>query len=266
MLHTVEKGAALYEPDGDRFVPTIYCQGPWDPNAQFGGSPNALLATLVDRAPSLVPMQIARLTTDLLRPVPMQPLTADVQVVREGKRIQVVAASLLADGTEVVRSSALRLRRTDLGVDDLPDGRAANPLPTEPQPTDDEPYADDPHGSRRAMEYLFEETGGYYHDPNWFRLRVDVLAGERPIPVARLAYAADTASGAGQRRRVPVRWINADVALNVVREPDGEWLSLDGRGWIASTGMGQVQATLSDTAGVAATVSMVRLVDPPAAP
>jgi hypothetical protein len=64
---------------------------------------------------------------------------------------------------------------------------------------------------------------------------------------------------------VPISWINADVALNVVREPVGEWLSLDGRSWIGHTGTGQVQATMSDTEGVVSTVSMVRLVDPPGA-
>lgn len=264
MRHVVEEGAALYVRDRDRYVPTHYAQGPWRPDTQFGGAPNGLLATLVEGTPSPVPMQLARLTTDLMRPVPMRPLTPEVRVVREGKRIQVVAASLLADGVEVVRCSALRLRRTDLGVDDLPDGRGRRDLPRRPRPVDDDPFPGQPPGSRLATEYLFEESGGYYHDPNWIRLRIDVIAGERPTPVARLAYVADTASGSAQRNRVPVRWINADAAINVVREPQGEWLSLDGRGWIGSTGMGQVQATLHDTSGVVATVSMVRLVDPPA--
>ena len=63
--------------------------------------------------------------------------------------------------------------------------------------------------------------------------------------------------------RCHVSWINADVAINVVREPTGEWLSLDGRSWLGRTGSGQVQATISDTEGIVSTVSMVRLVDPP---
>ena len=265
MLRIVEPDAALYEPDRDRYVPTAYCEGPWDPKAQFGGSPAALLATLVDKTPSLVPMQIARLTTDLLRPVPLTPLTPEVRIVREGKKIQVVAASLLADGVEVTRATALRIRRADVDIDGLPDGLTAIPLPTESRPVDDEPYpAPEPHGSRLAMEYLFEASGGYYRDPNWVRLRVDVIAGERPLPVAKIAYLADTASGLGQRGKLPVNWINADVAINVVREPTADWLSLDGRGWIGHTGTGQVQATLSDPQGVVSTVSMVRLVDPPA--
>ena len=265
VLHPVEKDAALFVPDGNRYVPTHYCQGPWDPGAQFGGSPAALLATLVDTTPSLVPMQVARLTTDLMRPTPLTPLTAEVHVIREGKKIQVVVASLFADSVEVARATALRVRRASVEADSLPDGRSSNPLPTRPKPVEEDPFAANLHGSRLAMEYLFEGSGGYYSHPGWVRLRIDVIAGQRPLPVARLAYTADTASGLGHVRTVPISWINADVALNVVREPVGEWLSLDGRSWIGHTGTGQVQATMSDTEGVVSTVSMVRLVDPPGA-
>jgi hypothetical protein len=265
--YTVEKDAALYVPDGDLYVPTHYCQGPWDPGAQFGGSPAALLATLIDTTPSLVPMQLARLTTDLMRPTPLTPLKAEVRIVREGKKIQVVAASLYADDVEVTRATALRVRRAAVEADGLPDGRFANPLPTEPLPVEDDLFSapGPPPGSRLAIEYLFEGSGGYFRHPGWMRLRVDVIAGERPRPVARLAYVADTASGVGHDRSMEVSWINADVAINVVREPTGEWLSIDGRSWLGHTGSGQVQATISDNEGIASTVSMVRLVDPPAA-
>jgi hypothetical protein len=264
--YSVEKDATLFVPDGDRFVPTHYCQGPHDPGAQFGGAPAALIATLVDTTPSLVPMQISRLTTDLMRPVPLTPLTPEVHVIREGKKIQVVVVSLYADGVEVTRATALRIRRTVVEAEGLPDGRWANPLPTEPRPVEEDFVQPDPPGSRLAMEYLFEGSGGYYSHPGWMRLRVDVIAGERPRPVARLAYCADTASGVGHERAVAVSWINADVAINVVREPVGEWLSIDGRGWLGHTGSGQVQATISDTEGFVSTISMVRFVNSPAGP
>jgi hypothetical protein len=265
VFRPIEKDASLFVPDGGRYVPTHYCQGPWDPGAQFGGAPAALIATLVDQTPSLVPMQIARLTTDLMRPVPLTPLVADVRVAREGKKIQVVTVSLVADGLEVTRATAVRLRRAVVDAEGLPDGRFPNPLPTQPKAVDVDVFSSpDPPGSRLAMEYLFEESGGYYNDPNWMRLRIDVIAGERPLPVATLAYVADAASGAGPVPPNPPRWINADVAINVIREPVGGWLSLDGRGWIGHTGTGQVQATLCDTEGVVSTVSVIRLVDPPA--
>jgi hypothetical protein len=188
--------------------------------------------------------------------------------VREGKRIQVVAASLVAEGTVVARSTGLRLRRVELnGVEpnryDLPDGKCPNPLPTTPRPVDEEPFPMAvPPGSRRAVEYLLEGRGGYFGDPTWVRLRVPVIAGEPVSPVARLAYTADLASGVGYPRHLPFTGINADISLNVIRPPEGEWLCLTGRSWVSPLGVGQVQAILSDTTGVAATVSMSRLVDP----
>jgi hypothetical protein len=267
MLHPVENTEALFHQDGHLFRPTRYTQGPWDPRHQFGGSPAALLATLVEQVPTLVPMQIARLSVDLLRPVPLEALTADVRIVREGKRIQVVAASLLAGSTEVARCSALRIRQIDLGDLVLPAGACPNPVPSRPLATNEEPFpVPPPPGSRLAVEYLFEGAGGYFREPIWVRLRVDVISGQPALPVARLAYTADLASGIGQARGVPVRAINADLTLNVLRYPEGEWLLLEGRGWMSRAGIGQVQATMSDTAGVAATVSMARLVDPIEAP
>ena len=254
---------ALFHRDGDVYIPTHLTEGPWDPDAQFGGAPAALLATLVEQVPSLVPMQMARFVVDLMRPVPLDVLVPQVQIVREGKRIQVVAASLFSGSIEVVRSSALRIRRLDLGNMDLPDGASLSPLPDSPRTSEQEPFAGRPEpGSRRAVEYLFEGKGGYYQDPAWVRLRVDVIAGQPTIPVARLAYIADLASGIGVERDLPVRGINADLSINVIRYPDDVWIGLAGRGWINRTGVGQVQARLFDTHGLAASVSMARLVDP----
>jgi hypothetical protein len=119
-----------------------------------------------------------------------------------------------------------------------------------------------PPGSRQAVEYLFEGVGGHFRYPTWVRLRVPVLAGEPASPVARLLYTADLASGIGQPNGLLVRGINADVAVNVLRYPEGDWLCLDGNGWMSPAGIGQVQANLWDTNGIAATVSMARVVDP----
>jgi len=263
VARNVPEDDALFHQDGDVYIPTHLTEGPWDPNAQFGGAPAALLATLIEEVPSLVPMQVARFVVDLMRPVPLDALVPRVRIVREGKRIQVVTASLLSGSIEMVRSSALRIRRLDLGNMDLPDGASPTPLPGSPRPSEEEPFAGrHAPGSRRAVEYLFEGKGGYYQDPAWVRLCVDVISGQPATPLARLAYTADLASGIGVERDLPVTGINADLSINVIRYPDDVWIGLAGRGWINRTGVGQVQAHLFDTQGLAAAVSMARLVDP----
>ncbi|HUZ09828.1 MAG TPA: thioesterase family protein [Acidimicrobiales bacterium] len=262
MTDPAGEGVALFVPEGDHFLPTQFTEGPWDPDAQFGGAPSSLFATLVEAVPTLVPMQVARFTVDLLRPVPLSPLHPTVRVVREGKRIQVVQASLWAGTLEVARCAALRVRTVDLGDLDLPTGEAPNPLPDSPRGTWSEIFPGrKPPGSRLAVEYLFEDTGGYFSDPTWVRLRVRVIAGRPTSPMARLAYLADLASGIGDPRDAPIRSINADLSLNVTRYPTGEWISITGTGRISRAGIGQTNATLSDTSGPVATVSLARLVD-----
>src|SRR6478735_11071683 len=102
----------MFVPDGpDAVVATILTQGPWDPNAQYGGTPAALLTWAVERVPTLVPMRIARITVDMHRPVPLGRLGVSAEVVREGKRLQLVVALIRdEDGLEVARATALRLR------------------------------------------------------------------------------------------------------------------------------------------------------------
>ena len=174
-----------------------------------------------------------------------------------------VAASLRLVPPRWLAAPALRIRRVDLGDQVLPDGTCDNPLPSEPRAVDNEPFPIGPrHGARQAVEYWYEGKGGYYWDPTWVRLRVDVIAGQPATPLSRLAYTADLASGIGVARELPVSGINADLAIHVIRYPEGEWLCLGGRGWISRQGIGQVQATISDTGGITAAVSMARLVDP----
>src|SRR6478752_4581917 len=89
---------------------SAFAGGPWDPKLQHGAAPSSLICWAVERLPSPVPMRAARLTVDLMRPVPVAPLTIETEIVREGRKIQLVSIRLLADGSEVVRASALRIR------------------------------------------------------------------------------------------------------------------------------------------------------------
>src|SRR5437899_12859568 len=95
---------ALFERDGTRFVPTELCRGPWSPDAQHGGPPAALLARAAERFEGGEEMPVARLTVELLRPVPLVPLTVPLRWARPGRKVQTVAAALRAGDTEGTRA------------------------------------------------------------------------------------------------------------------------------------------------------------------
>jgi hypothetical protein len=103
---------SVYVADGDRFIATELARGPWDPDAQHGGAPAALLMRAFERVEGDPDLRLARVTYELLRPVPLGELTLTTQVARPGRRVQLLDASLFTpDGTEVVRARALKVRR-----------------------------------------------------------------------------------------------------------------------------------------------------------
>jgi hypothetical protein len=64
---------AIFRREGDPFVPSGHTRGPWDPGAQHGGAPAALLADAVDRLAQAAGMAVARLTFEFLGHRPQHP-------------------------------------------------------------------------------------------------------------------------------------------------------------------------------------------------
>ncbi len=128
---------ALYTRDGDAFVGTACTGSAWDEATQSGGAVLALLGHVLEDVPTLVPMSMTRLTVDIVRPVPVgEPLHVTTEILREGKKIQLVDLTMTAGETVTTRARALRIRDRD--VTDLPgmpiSSSDRNPAATLPQP------------------------------------------------------------------------------------------------------------------------------------
>lgn len=115
---------AIYRVDGNNVVTSPDAAGPWDRRMQHGSAPASLVTWAAERIPTPVPMDIARVTIDLMRPVPVAPLTIVTEVLREGRKIQLCEIKLLADGVQVVGATVLKIKRQALtlpdGVEELP--------------------------------------------------------------------------------------------------------------------------------------------------
>lgn len=238
-------------------LPGPLTAGPWAKDAQHGGPVAALLARTAEAVPAPVPMEVVRLSVELLRPVPLAPLEPAAGVTRPGSRIQVVDASLSAGGTVVAVARALRVRVAEVPV---PHQETWPPTPSDPLAA--VPHAHRPLGAPGALvEPVFHldamemrfiegswESGG--HAVVWQRLRVPVVGGEQPSPLQRAAAAAD--SGNGISRVVPFEdyvFVNPDLTVGLSRPPVGEWIGLDVRTRLNSAGWGQAESLLFDTSG-----------------
>ena len=248
--------AAVFIPsDEGRFVATELSRGPWDPGAQHGGAPAALLMRAFEQLPTADGLIIARVTYELLRPAPLGELEVDADVVRPGRRAALSEGAIRTpDGIEIVRARALHVRLAEAderptGVDAPPPG----PDRGQEQPPDGEgfvpPYS--PMFAPDAIEIRFV-SGIFGRGPAtaWFRLRVPIVAGEQPTALQRLAAAADFGNGISAilpwDRHV---FINPDLTLYLERPPEGEWICLESRTLIPPGGIGVAESVLYDARG-----------------
>lgn len=244
---------AIYLPEGHgRFAPTELARGPWDPGAQHGGAPAALLARAVEGTESAMPMHVARLTYELLRPVPLAPLEVRTRILRPGRRVQLVEAALHAEEQEVARVTALRIRSAEVpappAAEPPPDGGPATSAPIHMPAFESGPRM----FARDGMEVRFARGAFADVGPSfaWFRLRVPLVAGEEPSPLQRLAAAGDFGNGIA----AAVPWtthvfINPDLTLYVERLPQGEWVGLDAITRTGGAGVGVSDSALFDEQG-----------------
>src|ERR1700744_1139060 len=98
---------AIYRVDGNRIVTSPDAAGPWDPGMQHGSAPAALVVWAAEAIPTPAPMRIARVTIDLMRPVPIASLRLQSEVLREGRKIQLCAVRLYAGNVVVVSGTVL---------------------------------------------------------------------------------------------------------------------------------------------------------------
>src|SRR3979411_230277 len=108
--------ADVYRVAGNRAVTSPDAAGPWDPRMQHGSAPSALAGWAAEAVPTGEPMHIARVTIDLMRPVPVAPLTIETEILREGRKIQLCAVRLSADGVVVVAATVLKIRMQALSL------------------------------------------------------------------------------------------------------------------------------------------------------
>lgn len=244
----------IYRLEEDRLVPTGHARGPWDPQAQHGGGPAALLARAIERLEAPGPMLLARLTIEFLGAVPMQPLTVAAEVVRPGKRLQLAEATLSCDGTDILRARAVRLRREPVAVPGSAIPGPRLPAPDE-LPSIPVPFA--PHGEpdgfgQTSMELRFSE--GVFGEPGpataWFRLRRPLVEGEEPSPAQRAVAAADFGNGIASELRFETHlFVNTDLSVAFAREPAGEWIAVEAVTEHGPDGTALASSVLHDAAG-----------------
>ncbi|MCQ4045264.1 thioesterase family protein [Streptantibioticus rubrisoli] len=246
---------AYFEPvdtaDGGAYRPTTHTQGPWDPGLQHFGPPGALLARELERCAG-TDLSLARISYDILGPVPLRPLTVRAWVERPGRRVRLVRGELRAAERTLVYASAWCVLEAP---DDVPaDGMVEKP----PAPRADGPAtvpgapAHWRCGFLESVEWSFVHGGygGLGPAAVWLRPRLPLLPDEPMSPFQRTVLSADSANGVSAVLDIR-QWgfVPPELTVHLLRPPVGEWLCLDAETSLGPGRAGLATATLYDEDG-----------------
>jgi hypothetical protein len=239
---------SFFLPLGDgRWRATVHTTGPWDERFQHGGPPSALLGRAVENVAARPEVMVARMTVEILGPIPVGDLDLRAEVVRPGRSVELVEAVLTADGRDVGRASAWRVRRSEANTIA---SRHAPPPPLPAEAVDME--HDWVDGYLSAIEWRFARGHFTQRGPAaaWSRLRVPLVPDEPPSPLQRVLDVADSGNGISSELNMRTwHFINPELTVHLHREPTGEWICLDAITTVSNEGVGLATSVISDLDG-----------------
>ncbi|MGW5107241.1 thioesterase family protein [Nocardia sp. NPDC004123] len=237
----------------ERFGATGSTVSVWAASMQHGAPPSALLARAVERCAPREGARVARLTMEILGPVPVGEVEVRAWVERPGRRVELVGAELVAtqaDGSRraVAKASAWRIATSDSSsVVHTADA----PLPAVPEASEIGWGVPDGWdvGYVKSVDIRAVESDDVTRRV-WVRPLVEVVEGEEISPLVRVFSVADVANGIGAQLD-PYQWtfLNTDLTIDLFRLPEGEWIGLAVQTSIGPDGVGMCSTVLHDERG-----------------
>lgn len=244
------------------YTPTEHVSGAWNQSEQHVGPAIGLLVHAVEldrdarRDDRLLP---ARLSYDIWGTVPMAEVGTSVRVLRAGRTIELVEASLTHADRTIVTLRAWLVRQADTTALAGSDALAV--------PGPDEVAAWDPTtlwpGGYIAAADVRRHDIAPGRAVAWARTDVALVDGEPTSTLAARAALFDIVNGMAVRADPgEVAFPNLDLTVHLLREPVGEWVGFDTTVSFGPTAVGLTHAVLHDGAGPLGTISQVLTLRP----
>lgn len=234
---------------------TALTRGPWHPEHQHAGPPIALACHALETAAQARGMvHMARLTANLLRPVPVGDVELRVEEDYVGRNAGHFSAQAWAQGKQVARFTALFQREGEVV---LPETLPGHPLPMARQTPEASTPQRFPFAHKETAYPDLVETrvagGVMFGGPCavWFKLRRPLIEGRISSPYQSVAVAADSGNGISAILDLSkFLFVNSDLTINLLRRPVGDWVCLDSRTHLSSHGGGLAESALFDEEGL----------------
>lgn len=245
-----------------RFQPTEHVGGGWDPNEQHIAPAIGLLTHLVEvdrdqrRSDGLV---LSRVNCDILGVIPLEPVEVEIRVIRPGRTIELVEATLTHNGR-----TALVLRAWLLQSMPLAELAGSGFIPM-PEPIELEEWV-----PAQVWQGGFVKTvvvRRVSHDvgraQSWVRTPIHLIENETVSDTARMFGLIDLANGLAPRVMAEVAtYPNIDLSASIFRQPVGELIGLDTTVSFGPCGVGLTETVIHDRLGAVGTSSQTLTIRP----
>lgn len=245
------------------FVPTEHTRGPWSVDACHAGPPVALMVRAVESIATH--HQLARITVELMSPIPMSGFRVQAEVRRPGRSVTLTEAEIYDDDRIHARAYATHVRvLDDLAVAspefDHPMLSEAIPGPFPVQGRFQEPPS---FGSSVDVRYdPASDIARGGPTTLWMRSKYPILKDEEPSPFQRIAPLADCGNGISHNGDLgSFSFVNSDLTISLHRPPRGDWFGSRAVSHWHMSGIGLADAELYDADGPVGRATQTLLLD-----
>lgn len=237
-----------------QYKSTPHAQGAWNENEQHMGPATGILCAELEQFNPRDEMRIGRISLDIFGMIHFGDFEVVTKVIRGGRTIELVEASLIANDKICVVARAWRMLTSDTTeVHGLEDERISHP---EDLPNWDG-MAHWGGGFIRSITTHASPDRRAGSGVVWVHTPVDMVAGQPTTDFVKLMGLVDTANGVVPRIQQDtstghIEWLfpNIDLQIHMHRIPQGQWLGLETIQQIGTDGIGLTSSVLHDVHGV----------------
>lgn len=230
----------------ETFISTLHSQGAWQPGEQhLAPAAGLVLAEIERRLPS--DKLVSRINFDILGVIHSGEFTIDVNVIRPGRTIELIEASMRHGERTSVHARVWRLLPSDT-TSVVGDEWQALPEPEEAPAV--------PFTGRWGGGFIASLDGGQFADVrsgfarSWIRSPFPLVDGEDDPATAAFVKLVDTANGLAVREDPKTTFFpNVDLTIHLTRVPEPGWVGFETKVAFGPTGIGETTSVLSDVKG-----------------
>lgn len=241
------------EQDDNAHVVTHYqplqaAQGAWNEHEQHMAAATGIICAELERFQPRSDVRIGKINLDIWGLIPLQAFTITTKIIRAGRTIELLEATMAANGRACIVARAWRMQISDtsaiagikdrdiVSFDGLPDWDGMNVWGG---------------GFIRSLQFKTNSERRSGAGMVWLSNDLDMVEGQTMPDWVRLMGMVDTANGIVTRAQ-PNEWAfpNLDLNIDLLRLPQGKWLGLDTVQQYGSDGIGLTSSVLHDELGV----------------